>query len=188
MKKLILALMLFSQAGWTATPSNYGDLKDIWGVADLSNYPDLSAFFLNADALISIKPNTSSVHLNPDLPKPTIYVFRLSLNQNTRLKTEKDWHDFISKYIKNQKQGKLTERLSPSGRYFYDFTLSQGNDSSDMHSVYLAFRDENTVDLLVYDGVGPSLSQNIPLVTDLFSKMNAGLLKEMWLAGVPKKQ
>jgi hypothetical protein len=189
-KTLFLGLFLIASFQNTfAAPVSAGHEQEPlsnWVLTDLSKYPELSAFFNDANALLTLRQEKEEAGTHAPRLKPTVFIFKINVDAKTKLSTKHEWNEFLAKQLRTGTRIPIAGDASVPGRYFLDVTASLNGDSTqekssnDMRSVYLALRDKNEVVLFVYDGVGPSQSANIPLVYNLYATLNLTSLAQLY--------
>jgi hypothetical protein len=166
---LVAALGLFAP--------HVGAHSQQWQLTDLGAAPELATFFGDADAVITLPKGSESTQSSA---RPTIFLYELITAPKGRLKTAEDWRRFLKPYIKDDKPIVLRQDASQPGRYIFEFTSRNKLSETDLRSIYLAIqRPDRSVSLFIYDGVGSTTTQTLPVVRAFLDKLNPERLRQL---------
>jgi hypothetical protein len=182
LKSLLIAVFFAALPALAATGTDISQ----WTLTDLTTIRELSAFFGDADAVITLKKRQDEP---PDAVRPTVLAYKLQNKPATKLATAAEWQRFLKSYIKDPKRVILNQDTSKSGRYIVEFTSRHKDTKTDLRSIYLAIQSaDKSVSLFIYDGVGPSTSRNLPMVRALYNELDQARLMEMYQADLERRK
>lgn len=161
--------------------------KTEWVMADFAEDSGLSSLLGGADAILTVKKTVE----NSQSVRPMIRIFKdgnLAKPKDEKTATLKEWARANTPAGKNGKGVILNERALGENKYVIEFRTATADKDTDMHSFLMVMKVGNKHYLFVFDGLSTALAPTLPLVKDLYGKMNAEMLKDFFAHAVKGKK